>query len=372
MEEEKVDCSSMLVAEVDEEEFDCSSISVAEVDEEEFDYSNMSVAEKVKHFESSVVESPLFTGIIDRIKECHRRAKYTTEPRGLLITGDTGYGKTTLGRFYEKDYPRVKGDDGMIIPVLFSSVPSPATIKNMGSALLKDLGDPLYDRGTTGNITSRLCNLIKECKVELIILDEFQDLIDKDTERVLKSCADWIKTLLNKTGVPIVLMGMPWAADILIDNAQLQRRFSTRMALRAYGWETEDEQTEFTNFLIILEQGLLFPSPSMLYSGEKSFRLFCATRGVIANMKNLISKAAEKGYEKGFDCITMDLLALAYDEELAHGEAGNSNPFRIATENLQIPPEPIPEEPMRVRTGSRRGRHKGKKKKENISTLLRK
>src|ERR1700690_1719174 len=157
----------------------------------------MTVEDKVEHFESTIVQSPLFTNVIKRTKECHRRAKYTTEPRGLFITGDTGYGKTTIGRFYEKDYPRISGDDGMIIPVLRSSVPSPATIKGMGSSLLKDMGDPLYDRGTTGNVTDRLCKQIKTCKVELIILDEFQDLIDKDTQKVLNSCADWLKHILN-------------------------------------------------------------------------------------------------------------------------------------------------------------------------------
>lgn len=343
--------------------------------DEKADYSSMSVEDKVRHFENTIVESPLFKKIVKKINYCRRRAKYTTEPRGLLITGDTGYGKTTIGRYYVKDFPRIVGDDGTIIPVLLSSVPSPATIKGMASSLLQDMGDPKYESGTMVSITSRLCDLIKGCKVELIILDEFQDLIDKDTNKVLNSCADWIKHILNKTGVPIVLMGMPWAADILIHNDQLKRRYSTRVALKSFGWRTKAEQTEFINFLITLEKGLLFPTSSMLYSerNQMPYRLFCATRGVMSNLKNLISRAAEMAYERGMECITMDLLALAYDEELAHETIGNMNYFRIDAENLKIPADPVPEEPIRAGKGGKRGRPQGSgSPKRNISTVLHK
>jgi hypothetical protein len=243
----------------------------------------------------------------------------------------------------------------------------------MGSSMLRDLGDPLWDRGTTGSITGRLCILIKECKVELIIMDEFQDLIDKDTERVFRSCADWIKHILNKTGVPMVLMGLPKSADILNGNDQLKRRFSTRLALTAFGWSTEVQQKEFTNFLILLEKSLLFPSPSKLYSGYMPFRLFCATRGVIANMKNLISKAAEMGFERGSDCITLDLLALAYDEELANDGGGEINPFRVDAGTLKLPVDSVPAEPTRGVGAGRRGRPKGSNRpKVKISTVLHK
>jgi hypothetical protein len=332
----------------------------------------MSKVEKVRLIENIVIQSPGFKNIITRINECHERSKYTSEPRCLFITGETGYGKTTIGKFYTKDYPRVVNDDGAIIPVLRSTISSPATIKSMGTWLLRDLGDPMPDRGTTTSITMRLCKLIKECRVELLILDEFQHLIDKDTEKVIKSSADWLKNILNDTGVPMVLMGMPWSVDILSANDQLQRRFSAKMELKAFGWSTEAEQKEFKTFLILLENGLPLPKPSNLYSGQMPFRLFCATRGILSNIKNLISKTAEKAIEKGFENITMDLLALAYDEELALNVVGNTNPFRTDVESLKVPAAPIPAEPVRGCGGSRhRSRPKGTgKPKGNISTAL--
>jgi len=325
--------------------------------------------EKVKRIEEIVIQSPLFKKIIEKITECHQMSKYTAEPICLLVTGETGHGKTTISKFYAKDFPRVVCNDGTTIPVLLSSIASPASVKSMASELLNDLGDPLPDSGTIPSLTRRLCKLIKECKVELIILDEFQHLIDRDTEKVLKSAADWLKTILNKTGVPIILLGMPWSIRILWANEQLKRRFSTRIDLKPFGWSSPEERKEFVTFLSILEKALQLPQSSNLYLGEMPFRLFCATRGIISRIMKLISKAAEKALEKGAHNINMDLLALAYEEELALDSTDNINPFLVDKENLKIPLKVAPSKPAGPEVG-KRGRRKSNASRENISSVL--
>ncbi len=330
-----------------------------------------SLEDKVMLIENTIVESPRFKRIIQRITECHERSKYTTEPRCLLIIGETGRGKTTIAKYYERKYQRIVNDEGTIITVLRSSVSAPATIKGMASQLLGDLGDPLPERGSIPSLTRRLCRLIKGCRVELIILDEFQHLVDEDKKKVLRSSADWLKHILNETGVPIILMGMPWSVNILRANDQLQRRFSSINELKDFGWSNPTEQQEFTNFLIVLEKALPLPKPSNLFSGQMPLRLFCATQGIISNVKKLISKAAEKAFKKGFGSITNDLLALAYNEELALSAPGCINPFHTDAENLDPFKRPTP-----IDSGDgvgRRGRHgKNGAVKENISAVLRK
>lgn len=338
------------------------------------DYSKMSQKDKVRLTENIVIESPQFNRIIAKIKECQERSKYTTEPRCLLVTSDTGYGKTTLAKFYCKDFPQATEGEGVVIKVLRSSIPSSASIKGMASWLLKDMGDPMPDRGTTSSITMRLCKLIKACRVELIILDEFQHLIDRDTEQVLTSSADWLKSILNETGVPIVLMGMPWSVRILeaVGNDQLKRRFAPRMELKPFGWSTPAEQKEFTKFLIVLEEALPLREGSNLYSGDMPFRLFCATQGVMANIKRLVSRAVERALERGLENINIDLLAFAYDEELALGAPGSINPFCTDPENLEPLKTQAPADSGDVAVGRRGRRRNNGKTKPNISSILRK
>ncbi len=296
----------------------------------------MSINKKIRHIENTIIVSPLFKKAIAMMQECHERSKLTTEPKCMLLIGYTGYGKTTIANHYAEQHARVLSEDGTIVPVFYSMIPSNATIKGLACRLLEDLGDPLYDRGTTISMTSRLCKLLKECKVELIILDEFQHLIDRDSDRVLRSTADWLKDVLNRTRVPIVLMGMPSANSILTANPQLMRRFANKLELKAFNWNPDKERDNFLRFLIMMEKATSLPQPSILHSNETAFRIFCATRGVVSYIKKLISKAAEIAYVKNLDRITMESLALAYDDELALTD-NMPNPFLVAHENLQIP-----------------------------------
>lgn len=296
----------------------------------------MSINKKIRHIENTIVLSPSFKQAIAMIKECHERSKLTTEPKCMLLIGYTGYGKTTIANHYVGQYARVASEDGTTVPVFYSMIPSNATIKGLACRLLEDLGDPLYDRGTTINMTSRLCRLIKECKVELIILDEFQHLIDRDSDRVLRSTADWLKDLLNRTRVPIVLMGMPSANSILTVNPQLMRRFANKYELKAFNWNPGKERDDFLRFLIMMEKAIPLPQPSMLHSNEIALRIFCATKGVVSYIKKLISKAAEIAYVKNLDRITTEALALAYDDELALSDT-MPNPFLVDHENLKFP-----------------------------------
>jgi len=55
------------------------------MEEENVDYSGMSIEEKVKHFEDTVVQSPLFTEILKRIDECRLRRSTPRNPEESLL-----------------------------------------------------------------------------------------------------------------------------------------------------------------------------------------------------------------------------------------------------------------------------------------------
>ncbi len=300
------------------------------------DATEMSINEKIRSIENAIVLHPSFKQAIAMIKECHQRSKLTTEPKCMLLLGNTGFGKTTIANHYAEQHARVLSEDGTTVPVFYSMIPSNATIKGLACRLLEDLGDPFYDRGTTISLTSRLCKLLNECKVELIILDEFQHLIDRDSDRVLRSTADWLKDVLNRTRIPIVLMGMPSSTAILTANPQLLRRFANKYELKAFNWNQGKERDDFLRFLIMLEKATSLPQQSMLHSDEIAFRIFCATKGIVSYIKKLISKAAEISYMKNIDRITTESLALAYDDELALSST-MPNPFMVDYENLKFP-----------------------------------
>jgi len=299
---------------------------------------DLSDAERKSLVEGILIMSPRFTRVKEKISHCHNHSKIAAEPECLLITGWQGAGKTTLWQDYARAFPRHITDSGVIVPVLATSIPVPATVKGLSTQLLWALGDPRAEKGTKITQTLRLLGLAKDCEVELVILDEFQHFIDRDSNTILDTTADWLKNCINISGKPFVLMGMPYCDIILRANAQLERRFTMRVSLEPFGWETEPEQVEFRTFLRILDEKLPFPMRSNLYLHEMAFRLYCATNGYVGYLMKLVRGAAHLAIDSSLDRINLAQLAEAYEERLAARVPKRPNPFTVDIEKLEAQP----------------------------------
>ena len=55
-------------------------------------------------------------------------------------------------------------------------------------------------------------------KIELIIIDEFQHLVEKSSNRILSRVSDWLKMLINKTKYSIILFGMPYSKVVWLQT----------------------------------------------------------------------------------------------------------------------------------------------------------
>lgn len=308
---------------------------------ESIDWSKKSEEEKILKLESIYVLSPGLEGILQTVDHCRSYSRYSREPKCLLIEGRTGVGKTTLCEYYVEQYPRVEIDESTVIPVLYLKIEVPATIMNLVSALLAALGDPAADKGSIGSKTRRLRHFLRDLKVELIILDEFQHFIDRDSLKVLKTLSDWLKLLVDTTGIPIMLMGMPYCHFILDarGNEQLKRRFSMRRRIEPFSWgKTREEQQGFRNFLRRVDNELPFNKRSNLSAQNIAFLIYYATNGIVSYVMELVRMASLAAIKLSQENISIDLLADAYDESLAFAYPDRINPFRHEGDSLQLQP----------------------------------
>lgn len=330
------------------------------------DYSLMSIDERIKLAEKIYVIYPCLQEVFTKIGRCHQRSKRPSEPRCLFISGMSGCGKTSSAEYYLKDFPRIETDEGTVVPVLFSSILSPATDKSVVTGLLESIGDPCSYRGTVVSQTLRLIKLIKKCKVELIILDEFQHLIDRESAKILQNAANWLKTLINETQIPMVLLGMPWSDVILRANSQLKRRFQARLELNPFNWKTPEGQNDFRKLLKMIEERLPLMERSNLADFNMAFRCFCASGGIIFNVMRIIRTATEIALTLKQEKLTLDCLAQAYEEEIGLTDIQSGNPFEVKEDKLTIPFE----EPLETWDVFRSKRRKAENKKQKISDIL--
>jgi Bacterial TniB protein len=285
------------------------------------------------------IEHPLFKQLLAEIEDCHfLQLSRNCDPDCLLIWGVTGAGKSTLLDAYVQKYSRQETESGTIVPVLNAVVPAPTTVKVMVSKLLQCLGDPAFDRGTTGNQTMRLFNLLKDCQTELILLDELNHLFDRDSEKLLKTASDWLKCLILETKIPIVAFGLPTSQFVLSkeNNEQLSRRFSQRFYLNPFYWSVENQDFSgsqdtdghlFRNFLFVLDSQLPLLERSDLASQQTAKSIFYATDGIIGYVMKLVRGALQIALKQSDESITIEMLAASFDKHIKQDKPGKVNPF---------------------------------------------
>ena len=292
----------------------------------------ITTTEKILAANQIYASYPLFTQVLEDIDRCHYspNIKGDDDPDCLLLIGPTGAGKTTIYRTYAQNYPRIETDEGSIVPIVYTSIPAPATVKGLVEAILKNLGDPLYNRGSTTNQTSRAYDLLRECKVELILLDEFHHFIDREYNKVLKNVCDWLKNLIINTKIPVVLFGLPESEKILtVDNWQLSRRFNYRHTLVPFPRNESGIQL-FREFLSEIEGQLPLPEKSGLAERSLSERIYYATDGTIAHVMTLIRKGTTLAIEQDLNRLDLKILHTIYHRHLKHEKFfKNTDPFLV-------------------------------------------
>jgi hypothetical protein len=298
----------------------------------------LALTERKRLIESIHITFPRLLRVRSKISYCHTHSKIAAEPECMLIMGRQGAGKTTLCSSYARQFPRVVTKERVMIPVLAASIPAPASVKSLPTRVLRALGDSYPDRGTAVSQTLRIINFFAKCGVELMILDEFQNFIDANSNAILINISNWLKDLINETRKPVVLVGMPHSERILLANPQLERRFSMRETLEPFGWGTAAAQAEFGRFLEELDIRLPFPQRSNLAAVETAMRIFYATQGIVGYVMKLVRRAAIMAIDEGADCLDLELLARAYKERLAARMLSDINPFRCDLESLRNGP----------------------------------
>ena len=200
---------------------------------------DLAIYERVAKINRFIVRHSEFDYAFEGITQCMLKSQIYGEPIGSILHADGGHGKTLLCKAIIKQMPSsqriVDGYEKSIIPAFYAQIPSPATVKSVGSMLLKELGDPNPLSGDTTQITLRLCHLLRQCETKLVFLDEFHHLFrfQKTVTKLNIVVCDWIKSIVNETQISFCLAGLSQFVPLLEMDSQLSRRFQYHFPLNA-------------------------------------------------------------------------------------------------------------------------------------------
>lgn len=289
---------------------------------------------------SILVRYPRFNELHEKIRRCQELSRLAGEPTCFALQGKTGAGKTRLVTTYAEMFPRYETEEAVKIPIFYVETPSPVTVKGMAAKMLRELGDPAADKGPQWSMDARLIHFIKNvCEVELVILDDFHHLIDKETNRILETVSDWLKVLIKETKKPFLVVGIDDKVEqILAANEQLARLFMEPEQLEPFKWDLNDARIseDFAAFILYVEEALGTRLTTEITRGELLHRLHCATGGYVGNiMKLMLAGSLPAKRQDGV--MTLACLAEAFADRRKTHVHIRDNPFSCPTDQHYAP-----------------------------------
>lgn len=299
--------------------------------------------DQLRMIEKILIPHQHFKDAVARLLQARDLTLHGADARHTLLVGESGAGKTWVARYLQTLFPPSEKDGQRIFPILLVETPSTPTIKTLAEALLIALKDPLADRGTAAAKRARAMMMMRKCKVEMTIFDEFQHFLDHGRSNSLQSVADWLKLFVNEAKIPCLLMGLPRCEAILHVNEQLRRRFSTRLELPAFSIDTEVGEIEFRTVLNEIDKLLPTQRRSNLAEPILARRLHFASNGLIGYLRKLITGGFELMVAKNYSHLDMHILEQAFVEQIWREGTGPLNPFHAKFEfrKLNNPGEPF-------------------------------
>jgi energy-coupling factor transporter ATP-binding protein EcfA2 len=295
---------------------------------------------QLKTIDQILIEHTAFDNARNRLKQLIEASLHCSEPVCIALIGESRTGKSRLLEHIANLYPRQRKDEGLRVPILRITTPSKPTVKGLVETFLLELGDPLWNRrGSEIEKTERLITLLIKTGTTMAIIDEFQHFYDKTSHKVQHHISDWLKILVDKAKLVLVVSGLPSCMAVINQNEQLRGRFIGALHMPRFDWA---DKISRDNFISILEafQGSMtefdFPDFS---SDNIAFRFYCASGGLIGYVAKILRQAVSNTVFNESAKISLEDLALAYEEAIwIESAIKHPNPF-----DLRFDPNPTPQ-----------------------------
>jgi hypothetical protein len=170
--------------------------------------------------------------MLDSIRNLNKYKKGPSSQgkRHISVIGASGVGKTQMGlRYSAKNagYTEISEDGKKevdIKPAIYFELPDPFTVSELYKHLSYALGTPeIPKRITIGEAQRQAFKLLKEQKVEVVIIDELDFILTSNVPH--KTAMSAIKKIANKANITLVLMGTPEVESLININFQNYRRY---------------------------------------------------------------------------------------------------------------------------------------------------
>lgn len=274
-----------------------------------------------------------FASALARVHAFHAISKEMRNASLMLFYGPTGVGKTTIIEQFCRHAAKECSENGQELDTIYLQVPANCTPKALATELLVSFGDPAADKGTMPNMTRRVINYINKLGVSLVVLDEFQHLIETKGEKVLYATADWLKSVTNEVSSSFLLCGLPTVERVIDANPQLKRRVVSKIVLEPLEIDTPSGLKRVQTLLSLFSKELSFENAPVVASEPFVRAIHGASGGTLGIMVNILKLTCLNAHGDGAHAIREEHFKDAVDELTAGGDTRSRSsalvPFRV-------------------------------------------
>ncbi len=221
--------------------------------------------------------------------------------RLVVIIGDSGTGKSFLiSYFVENKFDKYREGDGLVVPAALTGLPA----KPLPKAILEEIL-AVYEvddtgRNTEGQLRRRVVRLMKECRTEILLIEDIQHLVDRRKAKLWEHTDDLFKKIHDDSKSLMILSGLPRCEAVIRQNEQLSTRVREYIYLPHFTWRIPESRGEFIDCLEAFEIQIKdhYPSFPAISSDQWNYRMFCVCNGLMRLLANFLIEvlsSAKKG-----------------------------------------------------------------------------
>ncbi len=245
---------------------------------------------------------------------------------GVRVTAPSGTGKSLMIDCLKKNIiasPYLANE----LSVIGAELKESPSVSQIQGSLLDNFNYGLSDSGrrvSNNEVHKVLISAMKEHRVQLIVLDEFQHIFSTHGGKAITSVIDWLKRLMNITQVPVLLVGTELMDSLGAVDPQLTSRIPTTIRLEPFAYSVD-----WVAFLRALAKQCTAVDLSIIHDVEFARKLHEVTKGVLRPLKSILVQATIIAVHIGEKTLTRQGLQEAY--RLVYGpDAAKESPFALS------------------------------------------
>ncbi|MBD1568030.1 TniB family NTP-binding protein [Aliivibrio sp. S10_S31] len=289
--------------------------------------------EQLINFNQCFIEYPIITHIYSIFDDLRMNQNLGAEPQCMLLLGDTGSGKSALINNYLLQQPSSNFSALNSLPILHTRIPRRVNNEQTMYQLLSDLrqSPPGSRRAKRSEIAlaEGVVRALQRKKTELIIINEFQELIEFSSAKERQNVANTLKYISEEARVSIVLVGMPYA-DIIAEEPQWGSRLAWKTQIEYFS--LKNDMKTYIQFLKGLANRMGYDEVPSLHNKELAIPLFSICRGELRQLKNFCSDAMLESFKQNKNTLTHDVLSATFKYKYPT----KKNPFEMNVADVPI------------------------------------